>query len=338
MNRKSFAIAAISLIAASAFTACTADEEISNAVASAEGSDAIVFRVENVSAARMSSRDIATSVTEFKVSALDSGAEYFSSPVSVFSPDGGSSWTSTANTYWPSDRALTFVAFVDGNPGGSSFRIDDGAASFADYEVPAEVTDQTDLMYAVASDATKDSSKNGVNLRFRHALSQVSFSLQNNSPVYECIEVISIELGGVKGNGTYTFPQASTNAEARGRWSIDANAADRTYKIDNIGIVLDACGSDLRGEKVSVCGDSNGKENIMYLIPQTAGDEAYIKIRTRMTLKDVPGASYVSEETIPISGEFKEGQRYNYSIAWNATPITFDVTTSGWREVTATAD
>ncbi|MDE7345477.1 MAG: fimbrillin family protein [Muribaculaceae bacterium] len=257
--------------------------------------------------------------------------------MSVFSTGG--SWTSSDKTYWPADRALTFVAFVDQNPYGNSFEITEGTATFTDYEVPAKVADQTDLMYAVAKDVRKESSRDGVSLRFRHALAQVSFTAQNNSPVYESIEILSIELGGVKGNGTYTFPQTSTSASSRGEWTIDSNAADRSYTIDNPGVTLGSCGSTCSGEKVSVSGASRSEgDNVMYMIPQETGENAYIKVKARMTLKDVPGASYETEEIIPVSGEWQEGKKYSYNIAWNATPITFDVKVSNFREVSVTAE
>ena len=143
----------------------------------------------------------------------------------------------------------------------------------------------------------------------------------------------------MKGNGTYTFPQASTSASAAGHWTIDDDASDRSYTIDNIGVTLGSCDASCRGEKVNISGASRAEnDNVMYMIPQQAGDNAYIKVRTRMTLKDVPGASYESEETIPLSGDWKEGQRYNYNIAWNATPITFDVKVADFREVTVNAE
>ncbi|MDE5586105.1 MAG: fimbrillin family protein [Muribaculaceae bacterium] len=338
MNRKSFATAASLSILATIFTACTADEDINQLnPASASESNAITFRVDNPTPARSaSSREVSTSVTDFKVSAIDRGNAYFSSPVSVF--QSGGSWTSTGKTYWPEDRALTFVAFVDQNTYGSSFVISGGTASFSDYEVPSDVNDQTDLMYAVASDVRRDSSNGGVSLRFRHALAQVSFSAQNNSPVYESVEILSIELGGVKGKGTYTFPQSSTGS-AGGSWTLDADASDRSYSMDNLGVTLGSCDASCRGEKVNVCGGTRSEnDGVMYMIPQETGDGAYIKVKARMTLKDVPGASYETEEIIPVSANWKEGQRYNYTIAWNATPITFDVKVADFKEVTVNAD
>lgn len=344
MNRKSFTLATLSLIAATAFTACTANEDLDSAMAASAASDAIVFRVTNASSARTSTRDMETSVTDFKVSALDSGEEYFSTPMSVFSTDNGNSWTSSANTYWPAGRpsdwkGLTFVAYVDQNPYGNSFLLDGGEASFSNYEVASDINDQTDLMYAVASNVRKETSGGSVGLQFRHALSQISFTAQNNSPVYSDIEILSIELGGVKGQGTYTFPQASTNASARGEWTLSGNAADRSWTMDGLSVSLGSCGDDLNGEKVNVSSATRGSDdNVMYLIPQSVEEGAYIKVKARMTLQDVPGASYETEEIIPISVDWKEGQRYNYNIAWNATPITFDVNVADFREISASAE
>ncbi len=339
MNRKSFSIAALSLLLSAAFTACTSNENLDEPKAPAAVSDAITFRVENPSPARTATREMSATVTDFKVAALDRGAEYFSTPMSVFSTDNGSSWTSSSKTYWPADRALTFVAFVDQNTDNRSFRLNDGTASFTDFEVASDVSKQTDLMYAVAKDVRKESSNGSVSLQFRHALAQISFSAQNNSPVYKNIEILSVELGGVKGTGTYAFPQASTSASARGQWTVDMDAADRSYTISGLSVNLGACGSSCRGEKVSLGGATRGdKENVMYLIPQASGEGAYIKVKTRMTLQDFPDTSYVSEEIIPIAADWKEGQQYNYNIAWNATPITFGVTVADFREVTANAE
>lgn len=339
MNRKSFSLASLALLISTLLPSCSADEELSNLSAPSADSSAIVFRVDNATSARTSTRDISTSVTDFKVSAFDGGTEYFSTPLSVFSSDNGSTWTSSSKTYWPTDLALTFVAYVDRNPNGNSFLLESGSASFDGYEVPSNVADHSDLMYAVAKDVTRTSSASGVSLRFRHALSQVSFTVQNNSPVYESIEVLSIELGGVKGKGTYNFPQASTNSTARGEWTVDTNSDDRSYTIGGLGITLGECAGGSYGEKVSIGNCTRGEDgNVMYLIPQDVEEGAYIKVRTKMTLKDVPGASYESEEIIPITVDWKEGQKYSYNIAWNATPITFDVKVADFREVTVSAE
>ncbi len=340
MNRKSFTFAALSVFAI-AFTACTANEDIDQLSNATVDNNAITFQVKNSAGRSASTRDMSTSVSDFKVSALDGASSYFGS-TSVFSTDNGSSWTSSSKTYWPTGRpadwqGLTFVAYVDQNPTRNSFQLNGGEAAFSNYEVPADASKHTDLMYAVAKDVKKESANGNVSLQFRHALAQISFSAQNNSPVYENIEILSIELGGVKGNGTYNFPAASTSAAARGEWTIDENAADRTFLIDGLSVNLGACDSNLHGEKVAISSTTRG-ENVMMLIPQTVEEGAYITVRTRMTLAGFPDNSYISEEIIPISADWKEGQQYNYNIAWNANPINFGVTVSDFREVSASAE
>lgn len=344
MNRKSFTFAALSVFAI-AFTACTANEDIDQLSDTVVENNAITFQVKNSPARSASPRDMSTSVSDFKVSALDGASSYFgSTPMSVFSTDNGSSWTSSNKTYWPTGRpadwqGLTFVAYVDQNPTRNSFNLNEGSATFTNYEVPADASKHTDLMYAVAKDVKKESSNGNVSLQFRHALAQISFSAQNNSPVYENIEILSIELGGVKGKGSYSFPEASTSASARGTWTLDENVADRSFKLEGLGVNLGACDSSLKGEKVAISSTTRSeKENVMMLIPQTVEEGAYIKVKTRMTLAGFPDNSYTSEEIIPISANWKEGQQYNYNIAWNATPINFSVSVSDFREVTVDAD
>ena len=339
MNRKSFAISAFSLLAATAFTSCSADADMESSLApAAPDRHAITFRVDNASLAPTSSRAISTNVTDFKVSAIDHGNPYFPAPLNVFSSDNGSSWTTSLKTYWPAG-SLTFVAYVDHSHDGSSFSIDGGNAYFTGYEVPADIRDQSDLMYAVASDVTKDSSKDGVSLNFRHALAQITFSAQNSNPAYSDIEILSVELGGVKGSGTYSFPKASTSSEVIGEWTVDTESADRSYKISDLSVSLGSCRSSLQGEKVIVTSTTrSGDNNAMFLIPQTVEEGAYIKVTARLTLKDVPGSDYTEEQIMPLSIDWQEGQRYNYHIDWNTTPIAFDVKVADFNEVSISAD
>lgn len=344
MARKSFAIATLSIFAI-AFSACTANEDIEELNSPSSENNAIRFRVETTARTRANGvRSFSAPVTDFKVSALDGGRSYFgNSPINVFSADNGSSWASENTKFWPADRpadwnGFTFVAYADANPNGKALRTSAGEASFSDYVVASKASEQSDLMYAVAKDVKKNSSNGSVNLNFHHALAMITFTAQNNSPVYEDIEILSIELGGVKGKGSYTFPQESTSASARGEWTVDGASMDRSYTIEGLDISLGS-GASLRGEKVEISTTSRSEmENVMYLIPQEVEDGAYIKVKTRMTLQGLPDNSYISEEIIPISVDWKEGRQYNYNIAWDATPITFDVKVANFREVTANAD
>lgn len=336
------------------FSACTANDEFEEFNSSATDNNVIGFSVKTSDPSRSAGSSF--NISDFKVSALDGSDSFFgSAPLSVRSLDNGYSWTSDNKHYWPTNRpdnwkGLTFVAFVEKN--SSSFRLDNGEASFSNYEVPSDVSRQTDLMYAVAKDVRQSSGN--ATLHFRHALSRISFTAQNNNPVYENIEIVSIEVGGIKGKGTYLFPEESTETSAmartslqnKGRWTIDDNAQTMTYRMDNLGIDLGAADDNCHGERVDIS-IRNGQnvENVMYLLPQVAqaieegsSEGAYIKVSTRMTLKGHPDSAITSEEIIPIDVNWKEGQDYNYNISWNAVPITFGVTIDGFRDVSVTTE
>lgn len=337
MNLKSTLIAALSLIISVAFSACSESVELDTPAVSSNDSEAIVFRVDNSSSSI--SRSLPKVFHDFKVAALDGESRFFDSPLSVFTNDNGASWTSSSKIYWPASRpkgwsGLTFVAYVDNNPSGNTFRLTDGTASFAEYEIEEDVHQQTELLYAVAKDVTAGC----VDLRFRNALTPVCFSGQNNNPAFEDIEILSIELGGVKGKATYTFPSAST-ATATGCWTLSADAPFRSYCLSDIDVRLGPCGSDGYGEIVDVSNSTRGKENnVMLLIPQTVEDGAFIKVTSRLTLKDLPGETFISEESFPISVEWNEGQVCNYHIVWSDAQTSFDITVADFNEVEITAD
>lgn len=351
MELKSIGMGTIAMFAI-AFSACTANEEFEEFNAASTDNNVIGFNVKTSNPSR--SAGSSNAINDFKVTALDGSDSYFgSAPLSVRSLDNGYSWTSDAKHYWPTNRpanwkGLTFVAFVEKS--GNSFRLDQGEASFSNYEVPADVSRQSDLMYAVA----KDVKEGNATLHFRHALSRISFTAQNNNPVYENIEIVSIELGGVKGKGTYLFPEESTETSAtarttiqsKGKWTIDENAQAMTYRMDNLGVDLGAADDNCHGERVDVSTTyGQTAENVMYLLPQVAqaieegaSEGAYIKVTTKMTIKGYPESPITSEEIIPIDVNWKEGQDYNYNISWNAVPITFGVTIDGFRDVSVTTE
>lgn len=344
MNRRYFGFAAFSILT-TVFSACTANEDIEEPNAYSTEKNAISFRVENSSTARTSATHF-TGIEEtgFKVLALDQDGKYYSSPMDVYSTDHGTSWISSNISYWPSGqpsdwKGLTFIAFADRNPNSNTFRINDGTASLINYEVPSEVSSQSDLMYAVAKDVKNDSSNGGVSLRFRNALAQVSFYAQNNSPAYQNIEILSIELSGIKGIGTYTFPLASTNSSAKGAWTLDTNASDCSYIIENIGIDLGACENGDHGEKVNISSPTRSDSDYtMYLIPQTIKKGAYVKVTSIKTLNESPDTGYISEDIFPLSIDWKEGQQYNYNITWDTTPIAFNVSVADFDEVIMNAE
>lgn len=374
MELKDLKLTALALIAFS-LTACSADEEL-NEIAP-ETNNAISFSVQTPNMTRAAdSYNCNSRPNRFKVTAYQGADNYYGGAIDeMSSPDGGFSWTSSHKRFWPSAKSaaqnsLTFYAFIEHNDMDAcategyphSFDMSGDVPMFRNFKVNGDVTKQNDLMYSVAKDVSQNSTRQGdVTLNFRHALSQICFTAQNNHPGLEDIEIISIEVGGIKGTGTYRFPKTTTstlpaassakNANGIGEWILDSNAGSKSYLLVNLSESLGAPDASGHGKVKNISNpeftgtreeDTGDISRAMYLIPQkvqacsseSANDGAYIKATVRMTPKNAKEQSQPTTVFVPISIDWKEGQRYVYNLTWEGTPISYNVSIADYSEVT----
>lgn len=360
------AIALLSL----AMTSCALDEDFSkletNAASESNNTSEIGFKVQTSQLTRATgSYNNSFRPTQFEITAFDGDDNYYNGGTDlVSSSDKGKTWTSDHRRYWPTDRhdsweGLTFFAYIDGNENSwtrgsrsssGKFDITGAVPAIRDFIVDSDIHAQRDLMYAVAKDVKRNS--NGkVNLNFRHALSQVCFTAQNCNPTLDDIEILSIELGGVKGAGTYYYPENTTeggySVELRsantGRWILDRNAKDESYLLSDVNMSLGGAIHNGKGDLMNIsipAGADDDCSNAMFLIPQTvepridryADSGAYIKVTVRKTLKDASAPSAPEEVFIPTSVNWEEGRSYVYNITWRASAINFSVTVSDYTD------
>lgn len=129
----------------------------------------------------------------------------------------GDNYQSEELRYWPMNiPTMSFYAYVDAiyvsGTGESATEINSfkytktGSPVFENYKVNDDVAKQKDLMYAVALNSATGKA---VSLNFRHALSQVCFKASNENPNIK-ITIKEVSVHNVKGEGTYSFPSAST--------------------------------------------------------------------------------------------------------------------------------
>lgn len=265
--------------------------------------------------------------------------------VSTF--DNGYSWTSDCNRYWPGNRpsnwkGLTFYAYAEGASktatSDKSYAIGNLDCSYTiprikNFKVNEEIGDQKDLMYAVATDVKNTDLNKEVSLNFKNALSKVNFTAVNNNPNISNIEILSIELGGVKGEGDFQFPDyaALTNksvvfeSDRQGKWIISEKTCDQTYRLNDISLNLGNAESS----------KSRIVEGEMHLIPQKVDETrdqscaqgGFIKVTVKMTPAGSDTAQAPKDFIFPISIDWKEGKTYTYDINW-----TSNFTIVGCRE------
>lgn len=262
----------------------------------------------------------------------------------------GDNYVTDETRYWPEDKTLTFVALK--NMGDILISMGGGVTQQNGFSANTDVTKQVDLIYAVATEQTKDNNaESGVNLNFRHALSQIVFSAKNTNPKLH-VEITGVIAGNIANQGTF-FPSTSTSdkyGEHNGGeteiktglvdWTGVSNmeGTDFTVNFDK-AVVLDG-----KGTKLSLTSAiETGKEfssTAMLLVPQTtvawdpkkgkpdaentAVNEniygAYIGVNCKIW--NIAGEEFNSttdellhegKALIPISIKWEQGRKYHYT-------------------------
>lgn len=357
MQAQAFKYLAIALATLFSVSSCTVDEDFSDLENTTQthskertienpsegnSSDKIIFKVKTENNARSSYGYAENSLRQFRITAYEGGINFYNGRTDIVTThDNGVSWTSDYNRYWPSNRpsdwsGLTFYAFTEGNSRNRS--VDDVNSSvnldvsktipmIKDYTVKSNPDDQSDLLYAVAKDVNKSACNGEVNLNFKHALCKVYFTASNEDPNISNIEILSIEIGGIKGQGSYQFPDLSSSnsktfyisdSAPNGKWMIPSNAEDQTYVLPDINVNL---ASSAQG--------STRLNNGMFLIPQqmearkdkSSNSGSYLKIKISTTYKGNSEPNAPEVLYYPTFINWKEGTSYTYDISWT-NPLT----------------
>ncbi|MCM1490967.1 MAG: fimbrillin family protein [Muribaculum sp.] len=341
-----------------ALSACSADEQL--AINGEQGT--INYSVNAANPTRAAHSFCANQMPpSFKVWAdfIDNGSNKIYIDDDVVNHISNNQYQSDELRYWPENvESMNFYAYIDDegttDASGtysetSTFKYNSGNPKFENFTVNTDVTQQKDLMYAVARDVY---AKSEVVLNFRHALSQICYKAQNENPYLE-ITVNSVKISGLVGKGTYNFPTSgSTDANytehpspsqddetlTRGNWDIVSSPTTASYDVSLLdasskGITIDNSSTystnltcDSHVENVET--DDYGK--VLNLIPQTrsaansisesSADGAYFTLNLSIVniAKDNEGKIDKTDVTtasfdIPASINWAEGYRYIYT-------------------------
>ena len=194
---------------------------------------------------------------------------------------------------------------------------------YVDFEVNQDVKQQKDLMTACSGEVHYIHGNDPTsNLKFRHALAAVKFSIGSNlSP----ITITKIELTNVKYKGRYRLPNQADGSDAV--WTSVDNATT-TMVLDNINInAAEMPNTMLAGALDPDPNNHNrtGRENYTFLmIPQvmpakTAANaiKAVIYYQDGATTKTI---------TIPLTGEWKANTTMEYKLSQKNSSWSFQLT------------
>ena len=273
----------------------------------------------NPSVGHPSSRAVETTIDNldaFKVTAFLPGADNYMENVAYTKADGAWS-TNDGNFFWPtSSEYLNFYAYAPADPckmatsedaDGASFSIDHQFQKLENFSPNAAAAEQKDFIYAYAKGNLEENGTDGVDIKFKHALSQITIAAKNDNKAYT-VKVSGVKIGNVMSKSTFSFP--STGGDGNdASWSQDSQTGSYTTSLSE-AVTL---GSDAT--------DFSAKGNVPFmLIPQSltstskAYDGAYIALKVSIAMQG--GKVLCSDKWayVGIGDSWEMGKRYNYTL------------------------
>ena len=176
----------------------------------------------------------------WNTSAANGSAVSYMNDVEVAFNDTKDIWAPSSTYYWPLEGKLTFIAYSPKSAADATFS-NAGALTLTNFTVATTVANQVDLLYsAIAADKAQNesyytdagNSKNsqtaegdkGVNIQFKHALSQVIFKAKAADDVYDAglsfkVDAITVNAASTATSMTVTNPTTAQVAADITTWT-----------------------------------------------------------------------------------------------------------------------
>ena len=324
-------------LAAMSLASCSNDEVVE------VQKDAIRFNlaVDNASRAVMKT----ATLYEFKVysyatTTAGTKALYFSEVATGSSAAG---FATTNTYYWPAAGEVDFYGIYP-----TSYTLTDGK-TIADYTVPAAAGE--DLLYALTAGQQKQNT--AVAMNFRHALSQIIYTVKLADDAKLKVQVSEVSLCNLANKATLTMPTASTTTNnyssadngseteltdgTWGTWSTPEGTASYTASATAVTVTSYPSASAVKTV------DFTTRDNGLLLMPQTVATAGsyvegtgwtglYMKVKCNICapsagetadIQIFPATSgEFAEIYVPITVAWKQGVIYKYNLIFGNTGDT----------------
>lgn len=238
-------------------------------------------------------------LSSFWVTAIDANnANYFTDQ--AFTKDGNY-FTSSPAYYWPEGTVNFYAYSPSATDLGGTLTINNTTKTLADFSPAAAIADQKDFVTAHATGNKGDNEASGVELTFKHQLSQIEVKAKNANEGY-VYEVMGVRIGQPISKGSFDFGTPA--------WTLgtDKTVYEVTYTTEKT----------LTATAQSIMGDGG---NAM-LIPQqlvkwdttdknNTAKGAYLSVKVNITTAS--GAKvYEGWAAVGIATNWEAGKKYVY--------------------------
>ena len=227
----------------------------------------------------------------------------------LYSNKGGAWTTDAGKFFWPVEGDLHFYAYAPEVPGAAdapgTYEITSSSQKLANFSPCATAAEQKDFVYAYAKGNLTDNGTSGVDVDFKHALTEVSIVAKNDNSAYT-VEVTGVKLGNIKSKGTFSFPAAGGATPAS--WDL-AGSGVATYET-----------TWTTANKLGKTVSSLDASNVAFmLLPQQlatntkASTGSYIALKVKITMQ---GGEVLHNDWayIGIDTNWEMGKHYTYTL------------------------
>ena len=227
----------------------------------------------------------------------------------LYSNKGGAWTTDAGKFFWPVEGDLHFYAYAPDVPGAAdapgTYEITSSSQKLANFSPCASAAEQKDFVYAYAKGNLTDNGTSGVNVDFKHALTEVSIAAKNDNSAYT-VEVTGVKIGNIKSKGTFSFPAVNNATPAS--WDLSGSGVDNYETTWTTANKLGKTVSSLDASNVA-----------FMLLPQqlTTNTKAsagnYIALKVKITMQ---GGKVIHDDWayIGINTNWEMGKHYTYTL------------------------
>ncbi len=265
-------------------------------------------------------------------------------------------WAPSSTYYWPLEGSLSFIAYSPYDAATAAFAEATGTLTLTNFTVASTVADQVDLLYSsVNADRTQNesyyvdggNSKNsetaegdkGVNIKFKHALAQVTFKAKTADEVYDAglsfkIDTIVVNAASTADDMTVVNPADGDLAANITTWTnpkTNANFVVRAEDFPNATVAADAANF-----LTKTLSDQIGDALLMIPVTAFAGTDPTVTVK--YTLYRLSDALPMGSKEVTIHFDaiddvitaWQAGKKYVYNLTIDLQKIYFNPTVTDW--------
>lgn len=206
----------------------------------------------------------------------------------------GNAWESTDKCYWPETGNLSFFGY---NIDDAQYKTESGKPTLT-YTIANTIKTQKDLL--VSKHLDQAYSTTAISLPFKHALSQVLFTVEGDDADLTYI-VEKIEIKQVNSIGTYDYESSA--------WTTTTTPADYT--------ITPANAVEVTGTAPENFVDADG---VAILMPQDVTDKT-IEVTYSAKYTNGTGVKVESPATVTLKGSWTNGKKTTYKLVLSAAQI-----------------